>query len=69
MPKDIVDDYTEWISNFDIEAVLNQYHEDLPHFYFYGAIPRDFHKCSVRNIRKERPLRDGRESRIVLAFC
>ena len=50
MPKDIVDDYTEWISNFDIEAVLNQYHEDLPHFYFYGAIPRDFHKCSVSDL-------------------
>ena len=24
MPKEIVKDYTEWISNFDIEAVINQ---------------------------------------------
>ena len=50
MPKEIVNDYTEWISNFDIEAVLNQYHNDLDDFYFYGAVPIDFRKCSVSNL-------------------
>jgi len=50
MPKEIIDDYTEWISNFDIEAVLNQYHNDLDDFYFYGAVPIDFKKCSVSNL-------------------
>ena len=50
MPKEIIDDYTEWISNFDIEAVLNQYHNDLDDFYFYGAVPIDFRKCSVSNL-------------------
>ena len=52
MPKEIVDDYTEWISNFDIEAVLKQYQEDLPYFHFYGAIPRDFSDCSVSDLCK-----------------
>jgi hypothetical protein len=50
MPKDIIKDYTEWISNFDIEAVINQYHEDLPDFHFYGAVPIDFRKCSVSEL-------------------
>ena len=50
MPKEIVKDYTEWISNFDIEAVLNQYQDDLSDFYFYGAVPRDFDTCSVSDL-------------------
>ena len=50
MPKEIVDDYTEWISNFDIEAVIDQYHEDIPNFFFYGAVPNDFRKCSVSDL-------------------
>ena len=33
MPEDIVDDYTKWISNFDIEAVLRQHHEETPGVY------------------------------------
>jgi len=52
MPDELVKDYTEWISNFDIEAVLNQYDEDLSEFYFYGAVPIDFRKCSVSNLCK-----------------
>jgi len=52
MPKEIVKDYTEWISNFDIEAVLDQYHKDLSDFYFYGATPIDFNKCSVSDLCK-----------------
>ena len=52
MPDDIVDDYTEWISNFDIESVMNQYHNDLDDFYFYGAVPIDFNKCSVSQLCK-----------------
>ncbi len=50
MPDDIVDDYTEWISNFDIESVMNQYHNDLDDFYFYGAVPIDFNKCKCKSI-------------------
>ena len=42
MPDDIVDDYTKWISNFDIEAVLRQHHEETPGVYSYGAVPIDF---------------------------
>ena len=52
MPDDIVEDYTEWISNFDIESVMNQYHNDLNDFYFYGAVPIDFNKCSVSQLCK-----------------
>jgi hypothetical protein len=47
MPNEIVDDYTKWISNFDIEAVLNQHHRDTPGVYSYGAVPIDFKNCSV----------------------
>lgn len=47
MPEDIADDYTKWISNFDIEAVLRQHHEETPGVYSYGAIPIDFKDCSV----------------------
>lgn len=47
MPEDIVDDYTKWISNFDIEAVLRQHHEETPGVYSYGAVPIDFKSCSV----------------------
>lgn len=47
MPKEIVDDYTKWISNFDIEAVLNQHHQETPGVYSYGAVPIDFKDCSV----------------------
>ena len=52
MPDNIVDDYTEWISNFDIESVMNQYNKDLNDFYFYGAVPIDFKKCSVSDLCK-----------------
>ena len=47
MPKDIVDDYTKWISNYDIEAVLNQYDRESDDIYSYGAVPIDFKKCEV----------------------
>ena len=47
MPKELVKDYTEWLSNFDIEDVLYRHHRNLNDFYFYGAVPIDFKKCSV----------------------
>ena len=47
MPKDIADDYTKWISNYDIIDVLKQYHDEFEEFYSYGAVPIDFSKCSV----------------------
>ena len=47
MPKDIIDDYTKWISNYDIEAVLNQYHQENSSIYSYGAVPIDFKNCNV----------------------
>jgi len=52
MPKEVVKDYTEWISNFDIETVLDQYDKDLSDFSFYGAVPIDFRKCSVSKLCK-----------------
>lgn len=50
MPKEIVEHYSNWLSNFDIDKVLEQYHNDLPEFYYYGAVPIDFRKCSVSNL-------------------
>ena len=46
MPE-ISKDYTEWLSNFDIEEVLYRHHRNLDDFYFYGAVPIDFKQCSV----------------------
>jgi hypothetical protein len=47
LPKDLIKDYTSWLSNFDIEEVLNKHHNNIKDFYFYGATPIDFRKCSV----------------------
>tara|TARA_B100001057_G_scaffold478287_1_gene548520 strand:+ start:95 stop:985 length:891 start_codon:yes stop_codon:yes gene_type:complete len=47
LPQDLVKDYTSWLSNFDIEEVLNKHHNNIEDFYFYGANPIDFRKCSV----------------------
>jgi hypothetical protein len=47
LPKDLVKDYTEWLSNFDIQDVLSKHERNLNDFYFYGAVPIDFNKCSV----------------------
>ena len=35
MPEDIVDDYTKWISNFDIEAVLRQRLEEIKSIFIW----------------------------------
>jgi len=50
MPPDIVKSYTNWLSNFDIDKVLEQYDTELDDFYYYGAVPIDFKKCSVSNL-------------------
>jgi len=52
MPGEIVEDDTAWISNFDIEEVLNQFHNNVDSFYSYGAVPIDFSKCSVSDLCK-----------------
>ena len=49
MSPEIVEHYSNWLSNFDIDKVLQQYDEDLDDFYYYGAVPIDFRKCSVSN--------------------
>jgi len=52
MPKELVNDYTEWLSNFNIEDVLKKHEENLSDFFFYGAVPIDFKKCSVSDLCK-----------------
>jgi hypothetical protein len=47
LPKDLINDYTEWLSNFDIEDVLYRHSRNLEDFEFFGAVPIDFRKCSV----------------------
>jgi len=47
LPQDLIKDYTSWLSNFDIEEVLNKHHNNIRDFKFYGATPIDFRKCSV----------------------
>jgi len=50
MPKEWVKDYNEWLSTFEIEDCLKQHMKDDNNFYFYGAVPIDFKKCSVSNL-------------------
>lgn len=50
LPKELVKDYTEWLSNFDIEDALYKHSRNLHDFYFYGAVPIDFNKCSVSDL-------------------
>jgi len=52
MPPDIVKSYTNWLSNFDIDKALERFDKDLDDFYYYGAVPIDFKKCSVSNLCK-----------------
>ena len=47
LPDDLISDYTEWLSNFDIEDSLNKHDRNLDDFGFLGAVPIDFRKCSV----------------------
>lgn len=49
MPDSWRKDYNKWLSTFEIEEVLNQYESD-DSFYFYGAVPMDFKKCSVSDL-------------------
>ena len=47
LPKDLIKDKTEWLSNFDIEDALYKHDRNIGDFSFLGAVPIDFHKCSV----------------------
>lgn len=70
LPKELVKDYTEWLSNYNIQDVLSRYSKLQKEFYFYGAIPIDFHKCSVSklcNINIKDHLNKG-ESKIGIVF-
>jgi len=50
MPKSWIKDYNEWLSTFEIEDCLEQHLDADKNFYFYGAVPIDFSKCSVSNL-------------------
>ena len=50
MPKEWVKNYNEWLSTFEIEDCLEQHLDADKSFYFYGAVPIDFSKCSVSNL-------------------
>jgi hypothetical protein len=47
-PADWKKNPVEWLSNFDIEAVMNQYEETYPEFEFLGPVPIDFNKRSKK---------------------
>ena len=47
-PADWKKNPVEWLSNFDIEAVMNQYEETYPEFEFLGPVPIDFDKRSKK---------------------
>ncbi len=71
MPDEIVDDYTKWISNYDIREVLQQHHKENPEVYFYGAVPIDFKKCSVSSTLCKINLKqhmDNNECKLAMVF-
>jgi len=37
----------EWLSNFDIKAVMDMYSKLYPHFHFFGPVPIDFDNPDV----------------------
>ena len=49
LPKDVVEDETAWLSNFDIDGVMKQFEKAYPNFEYFEATPIDFDKCSVNN--------------------
>ena len=70
MPKEWIKDYNEWLSTFEIEDCLKQHMDSDKNFYFYGAVPMDFKKCSVSNLcnfNMEKHLDKG-ESKIGIVF-
>ena len=50
MPAKWIKDYNEWLSTFEIEDCLEQHMKSDKNFYFYGAVPIDFNKCSVSDL-------------------
>lgn len=50
MPKEWIKNYNEWLSTYEIEDCLEQHLDADKNFYFYGAVPIDFSKCSVSNL-------------------
>lgn len=50
MPEKWINDYNTWLNTGDIEKCLDQYEGSYPNFYFYGAVPIDFHDCKVSNL-------------------
>tara|TARA_B100000902_G_C27257021_1_gene888446 strand:+ start:650 stop:1603 length:954 start_codon:yes stop_codon:yes gene_type:complete len=49
-PKSWLKDYNEWLDTGNIELSLSQHLDADKSFYFYGAVPIDFKKCSVSNL-------------------
>lgn len=70
MPKKWIKDYNEWLSTFEIEDSLNQHVKSDSNFYFYGAVPIDFKKCSVSNLCSfdMKKHLDKRQSKIGIVF-
>ena len=50
MPNKWKKNNNEWLSTQEIEDCLKQHMEEDKQFYFYGAVPMDFKKCSVSNL-------------------
>ena len=70
MPENWKNNYNKWLSTTEIEDCLNQHMEADNNFYFYGAVPIDFKKCSVSNLcsfNMNKHLRQG-HSKIGIVF-
>jgi len=49
LPDNIKKDEKAWLSNFDINRVMEQFENAYSDFEYLDATPIDFHKCSVNN--------------------
>ena len=50
LPKEVQDNYKAWLSNFDIDEVMEGLKLEHDDFHYYSATPIDFHKCSVSDL-------------------
>jgi len=50
LPSDVQKDYTAWLSNYDIDEVMEGLKLEHNDFHYYQATPIDFHKCSVSDL-------------------
>lgn len=50
LPTEVQENYKAWLSNFDIDEVMEGLKLENSDFHYYSATPIDFHKCTVSDL-------------------